>query len=63
MAPRTPAQRAADRRYNAKVAAQYKLVSCKLKAEEAAAFKAACKQAGTTPNAVLTKAIRDYINK
>lgn len=63
MAPRTPAQRAADRRYNAKVADQYKLISCKLKAEEAAAFKAACKQDGTTPNAVLTRAVRDYLDK
>lgn len=60
---RSEAQRAADRRYNAKVADRYKLVSAKVKAEEAEAFRLRCKENGTTVNAVLRSAIRNYMEE
>ncbi len=38
-------------------AANMTVVGCKIRKDKAEAFKAACKAAGTTPNAVFTAAI------
>ncbi|WP_155833781.1 hypothetical protein [Butyrivibrio hungatei] len=47
--PRSDAKRRADNKYNL---AHYTVLGCKMKIPEAEAFKKACKDAGTTPNAV-----------
>ena len=49
----TEAQKRAVRKYQAEHCAT---LSCKLRKEDAEAFKAACKAAGTTPNAVFRDA-------
>lgn len=59
--PTTEAQKAANRRYKATHEDNRKLVSCRAPAETAEAFKLKCAENGTTPNAVLLKAIADYI--
>lgn len=38
-------------------------VACKITKEKAELFKAACKERGTTPNAVLSKRINEYIQE
>lgn len=63
MATRSTAQRAADRRYNAATAHLYKKLACKVKAEEAEEFEAKCRERGTTVNAVLTAAVRDFMKE
>lgn len=60
---RSDAQKAADRRYAQKIAGRWKHVKACLKAEEADAFRLRCKENGTTANAVLLAAIRDYMKK
>ena len=61
--PRTEAQRRADAAYNKKVAARYKNVTCKLLAADAEQFKLRCREKGTTPNAVLTAAVKEYLKR
>ena len=63
--PRSESQRRADAAYEKKVAesGRYKNVACKLLAEQAEAFKAKCVDEGTTANAVLTAAVRGFMNK
>lgn len=39
------------------------VLGCKVRKEKAAQFKAACKEAGTTPNAVFIAAINDFLGK
>ena len=54
----TDAQRAAVNRWQA---AHMTVLSCKLKKEDAEAFKAACQAAGTSPNAVFRTAIAQFM--
>lgn len=54
----TEAQRKAVRKYQA---AHCAVLSCKLKKEDAEAFRAACTAAGTTPNAVFRAAISQFM--
>ncbi|RKJ73029.1 hypothetical protein D7X33_20900 [Butyricicoccus sp. 1XD8-22] len=42
-------------------AANMTVVGCKIRKDKAEAFKAACKAAGTTPNAVFTAAIQEFM--
>ena len=39
------------------------VLGCKVKKDKAEEFKAACKAAGTTPNAVFIGAIDDFLNR
>ena len=39
------------------------VLGCKVRKEKAAQFKAACKEVGTTPNAVFISAINDFLGK
>lgn len=39
------------------------VLGCKVRKERAEEFKTACKAAGTTPNAVFTAAINDFLDK
>lgn len=59
----TDAQRAANRRYEAKrtAAGTYKNVPVKLLRHEAEAFQQKCRERGTTANAVLRAAISAYM--
>lgn len=52
------AQRRAVARYQA---AHCSVMSCKLRREDAEAFRAACQAAGTTPNAVFRAAITQFM--
>ena len=63
--PRTEAQRRADAVYEKKIAksGKYKNVACRLLAGEAEAFKARCAECGTTVNAVLTEAVKNFMKK
>ena len=54
------AKRRANNKYDA---AHMTVVGCKVRKEEAAAFKAACKAAGTTPNAVFRKAMLAFMEE
>lgn len=54
----TDAQRRANRKWDK---AHNTVLGCKLRIEEAEAFKAACKEDGTTPNAVFLAALRSYM--
>lgn len=56
--PKTPAKAAADNRWNA---ANIRKVSTNLRREYAEAFAAKCKANGTTPSAVLRKAVDAYM--
>lgn len=62
---RTEAQRRADAAYEKKVAesGRYKNVACKLLASDAEAFKTKCAKSGTTVNAVLTAAVRKFMEE
>ena len=42
-------------------AANMTVVGCKIRKDKAEAFKAACKAAGTTPNAVFTAASQEFM--
>ena len=55
---KTDAQRRASYKYDS---AHYSVLGCKLKTEDADAFRAACAAAGTTPNAIFSAAALDYI--
>ena len=57
---KTDAQRAASVKWDAK---NMKNVACKVKKEKADAFRKACLEQGTTPAAVLSKAIDDFLEK
>lgn len=58
--PLTDAKRRANNKY---IAANMTVLGCKIRKDRAEAFKAACKAAGTTPNAVFTTAINDFMKK
>ena len=44
-------------------AANMTVLGCKIRKDRAEEFKSACKAAGTTPNAVFTAAINDFMNR
>ena len=56
----TDAQRRANQKWDR---ANNTVLGCKLRKEEAEAFKAACREDGTTPNAVFLSALRNYMAK
>lgn len=58
--PLTEAKRKANNKYSA---AHYTVIGCKVRKEYAEAFKAACTQAGTTPNAVLKAAADKFLQE
>lgn len=39
------------------------VLGCKIRRDKAEQFKAACKAAGTTPNAIFTAAINEFMDK
>lgn len=39
------------------------VLGCKVRKERAEQFKTACKEAGTTPNAIFIEAINDFMDK
>ena len=55
---RTEAQRRAKNKYEAKTMS---VLGCKMKKADAEEFKAACKDSGTTVNAVLTRAATEFV--
>lgn len=57
---KSDSQRMAENKYTYK---HYKLIACKVKKEVAEEFKEVCAAAGTTPNAVLTKCVLEFIEK
>ena len=54
----TEARRRANNKYIAK---NYTVVGCKVRKDEAEKFKEACKEAGTTPNAIFRAAMDDFM--
>ena len=56
----TPAQKKARNNYQKK---NMTVLGCKMRKDKAETFKAACKSAGTTPNAVYTKATDDFLSE
>ena len=56
----TEAKRKANNKY---IAANMTVLGCKVRKDKAEKFKAACKEAGTTPNAVFTGAIDDFMEE
>ena len=56
--PMTDAQRRANRKWDA---ANYTQLPCKVRRDKADAFRSACREAGTTPNAVLTAAMQAFM--
>ncbi len=56
----TDAKRRANNKY---IAANMTVLGCKVRKDRAEGFKAACKAAGTTPNAVFTAAINDFMER
>lgn len=56
----TDSQRRANNKY---IAAKMTVLGCKIRKDRAEQFKAACKAAGTTPNAVFTTAINRFMDK
>lgn len=57
--PLTDSKRRANNKY---IAANMTVLGCKIRKDKAAVFKAACKEAGTTPNAVFTAAINAFLD-
>lgn len=55
---RTDAQRRAKNKYESKTMS---VLGCKMKKADAEIFKAACKDSGTTVNAVFTRAAAEFI--
>lgn len=55
---KTDAQRRAQNKYDA---ANMTVLGCKVRRDEAEAFKEACRAAGTTPNAVFRDAIQRFM--
>lgn len=62
---RSEAQKRADRRYNEKLKQEgrYTVLTCKLKGEQAEAFKAMLKEDGMTVNGFLVKKIAEYMKR
>lgn len=56
--PLTEAKRRANNKY---IAANMTVLGCKVRKEKAETFKAACKEQGTTPNAVFTAAMDKFL--
>ncbi len=56
----TEAKRKANNKY---IAANMTVLGCKVRRDKAERFKAACKEAGTTPNAVFTGAIDTFMEE
>ena len=56
----TEAKRKANNKY---IAANMPVVGCKMRKDKADRFRTACKEAGTTPNAVYTKATNDFLSE
>lgn len=56
----TDAKRRANNKY---IAANMTVLGCKVRKDRAEEFKAACKAAGTTPNAVFTAAINEFMER
>lgn len=56
----TDAKRRANNKY---IAANMTVLGCKVRKDRAEEFKAACKAAGTTPNAVFTAAINKFMEE
>lgn len=56
----TKAKRASNNRWDAQ---NMSVLTCKMKNETAASFRAACKLVGTTPNAVFRAAAEDLIEQ
>ena len=56
----TEAKRKANNKY---IAANMTVLGCKVRKDKAEKFKAACKEAGTTPNAVFTGAIDSFMEE
>lgn len=56
----TDAKRRANNKY---IAANMTVLGCKVRKDRAEEFKAACKAAGTTPNAVFTAAINAFMER
>lgn len=57
---KTDAQRRAQNKYDA---ANMTVLGCKVRRDEADAFKEACRAAGTTPNAVFRQAMLEFLKK
>ena len=55
---KTEAKRRADNKYNL---AHYTVLGCKIRKDKAEEFKKMCQDAGTTPNAIFTKAVDDSV--
>jgi len=55
---KSDAKRRADNKYNL---AHYTVLGCKMKITDAEEFKKACKESGTTPNAIFRKAVDDFM--
>lgn len=55
----TDAKRRANNKY---IAEHMTVLGCKIRKDKAEAFKQACKDAGTTPNAVFTAAINAFMS-
>lgn len=58
--PLTEAKRKANNKY---IAANMTVLGCKVRKDKAEQFKAACKSAGTTPNAVFTSAMDEFMEE
>ena len=56
----TDAKRRANNKY---IAANMTVLGCKMRKDKADRFKMACKLAGTTPNAVFTKAVNAFLGE
>lgn len=54
----TDSKRRANNKWDA---ANMTVLGCKIRKDKAEEFKAACKAAGTTPNAVFTSAINNFM--
>lgn len=58
--PLTDAKRRANNKWDA---ANMTVLGCKIRKDKAEAFRAACKAAGTTPNAVFKEAINRFMDQ
>lgn len=56
----TEAKRRANNKY---IAANMTVLGCKMRKDRAEKFKEACKEAGTTPNAVFNQAVSQFLDK
>lgn len=57
--PLTEAKRRANNKWSA---ANMTVLGCKVRKDKAAVFKAACRERGTTPNAVFTAAMDKFLD-